>query len=522
MKKNLTLFIAFFAMISFSNAQKYAEFSDDFESYSNNDWLALNSSVWDTWSGTPGSGGDDVQVTNGDSYSGSNSIYFNAGPGPEDVVLPFGGLYERGQFVFRSMMKIPKGKSAYFNFQGATTVGVTWSAEVSFEIDSSMTFSNTTSGTMFSSNYPQNKWFEMKVYINLSKNEWHVYIDNQYQGYFSNSINKVSYLDIYPADKDASFWMDDISFIYAPPSPNNAGVDLLSSPKNGICGKNDIRAKISNNGNNELDSVRVYWSVDGVNQSPVFVTTAIDTTNSTAGNTLEVILDSVHLLSKGLHTIKVWTAYPNGVADTINFDDTLVTTLNAEVRGVKIDYDKPFQGNKGKGTLAWPDTVCASDTLTYQVIPPTGYTNAEFGKGWKVNYVNIKNNGTAPKDTLTLKPSGSKGYRLKYMADTSEGNAIFKIEISVSIGTGCDSVLEHYFFVSPLPHVDFTANDACLGKKTQFVNTSKAGAKNKYKWDFGDNTTSSFIGSSKRYSNTGVYDVSLRAIAPSGCRATIN
>lgn len=509
------------SLFTIVNGQKLKTFSDNFESYTTNAWLAQNSSVWNTWSGTPSSSGDDVRVTNSDSYSGSKSIYFSSGPGPEDVILPFGGLHQRGQFVYTSMMKIPSGKTAYFNFQGAASVGSVWAAEVSFNKDSTIVFSNNTSGTMFQSTYPQGKWFEMKIYANLTKNEWHVYIDNEYRGYFSNSINKVSFVDIYPANKDASFWVDDVSFIYASAVPNNAGIEVLTSPSNAICGKNDLKVKVVNNGTKAMDSVRVNWMVDGVAQSPVLVKSTIDTIKSSAGNTLEVTLDSVFNLKKGLHSIVAWTSFPNGIADTLNFDDTLKTTLKAEIRGGSIDYSTPFQGKKGKGTLAWPDTVCAKDTINYAVSAPSGYTNAEFGTGWKINSVNIKSNGVAPKDTLTIKPSGKTNFRLRYMSDSSESNSIFKIEISMSVGSGCDTVLTHYFFVAPLPHTSFTTNDACLGKLTRFVNTSKGGGKNDYLWNFGDNTTSRFIGTSKRYTSTGTYNVTLRATAPSGCRTTV-
>jgi PKD repeat protein len=522
MRKLLLLFGILTGFAISSNAQTIKTYTDNFESFSNNDWLAQNSSVWDSWSGTPSTTGDDVRVTNSDSYSGSKSIYFSSGPGPEDIVLPFGGLHGRGQLFYSAMMKIPKGKSAYFNFQGAVAPGTTWAVEVSMETNGGIAFSNLTSGTMFSSTYPQGKWFEMKIYVNHTKNEWHVIIDGEYKGKFTNSVNKSSFLNLYPADKDASFWVDDVTYTHYPAMPNNAGIEELVSPKAAVCGKNNIEVRVVNNGTNALDSIRVNWSVDGVKQKTIYVKSKIDTIRSTAGNTLDLKLDSVFNLSKGRHVIKAWTSHPNGVADTLNLDDTLVAVVNAEVTGAKIDYAKPFQGKKGQGTAAWPDTVCASDTINYTVVPPTGYSYADFGKDWTIKSVDIKSNGVAPKDTLTLPPKGNNGFRLRYMGDTTESNKIFKISITVGIGSGCDTTLEHYFFVSPIPHVAFTANDACLGKLTRFVNTSKGGGSNNYLWNFGDNTTSKFIGTSKRYTSTGVYAVTLRATAPSGCKAFAN
>ncbi|MBI3143247.1 MAG: PKD domain-containing protein [Bacteroidetes bacterium] len=523
MTKHFTHFLVLMAVVATANAQSGKSFSDNFESYATNAWLAQTSSVWDTWSGTPSTSGDDVRVTNSDAYSGSKSIYFSAGPGPEDVVLPFGGLHEKGQFLYRHMMKIPNAKTAYFNFQGASSVGVTWAVEINFKSNGDLVFSNLSTGTMYQTTYPQGKWFEFKMYINLTRNEWHVYIDGAYIGYFANSVNKVAFLDLYPSDKDASFWVDDVSFIYAPPSRNNAGIELLTSPTGASCGKNDVKVRVVNNGLNIIDSVRVLWSVDGKMQPPVKVKTPIDTNFSKKGNRLTVTLDSTLNLSNGTHTIKAWTAYPNGVADTINFDDTLVASLKAEIRGVDIVYGSIFQGLMGAGTSAWPDTVCVGDTLTYELTPPSGYTSADLGTGWKINYIKMEGNSKAPVDTLTTKPSGASNYLLQYVADTSEENYVFKIQISVSVGTGgCDTVLAHHFFVHPRPHTAFTPTNACDGKLVVLTNKSKGGADNKYVWDFGDNTTSKLMNTYKLYKGPGTYTVTLQATSPFGCRASVS
>lgn len=520
MRKHLVLVSALVGLATMVNGQKFKTFSDNFESYSNNAWLSSASSDWTTWSG--GSGGtDDVRVTTSDAFSGTKSIYFSPGPGSEDVVLPFGGLYNKGQFVYKSMMKIPSSKSAYFNFQGASAVGTTWAIEVTFNTNRTVEFSNQGSGTIFTTNYPQGQWFEIKIYVNLTRNEWHVYIDDVYQGRFSNSINRVSFLDIYPIDNNSSFWVDDVSFIYAPPTPNNAGIEFLTSPTNAVCGTNDLKVRVVNNGANRIDSMRVNWSVDGKLQSPVFVTDTIDTSYSTAGHRLDVTLDSTFHLSKGLHNVKVWTSHPNGKADTLNFDDTLRTTVLAEIRGVGLTRSSLFQGNWGAGTAAWPDTVCVYDTITYGVAPPTGYTNADLGTGWTIKKVKIESNGLSPADTQTIKSSGSANYRLRYVADSSESDSIFKVDISVSVGPGgCDTVLTRYFYVSKLPHVAFDVRDTCLGEVMVFNNRSNGATKNKYFWRYGDNTSDRNLNGYKLYNNAGTYDVTLTATAPSGCRAT--
>ena len=54
-----------------------------------------------------------------------------------------------------------------------------------------------TSGTNFSATYPNGQWFELKFVIDLSMNNWEVFVDNVSQGSFANTINQISSIDLY-------------------------------------------------------------------------------------------------------------------------------------------------------------------------------------------------------------------------------------------------------------------------------------------------------------------------------------
>ncbi|MEX0965929.1 MAG: PKD domain-containing protein [Bacteroidia bacterium] len=524
MKNLVPLLIIFLGASTWLQGQAYKSYHDDFESYTVNSWLAQSSPAWTTWSGVHGSGGDDVEVTNSDAASGTKSIYFNAGPGPEDVVLPFGGEYTRGQFLFSANFKVPVNKSAYFNFQADVTTGVTWAMEVNMETDGDIIFSNLTSGTMFSATIPNDRWFEIKLYVHLSVNRWHVYIDGEYLGYFSNAINRIASLDLYPVDNNSSFWVDDVSFIYAPPSPDNAGIMELTRPlKPTPCGDHDLKVNVQNNGNNRLDSVEVHWTLDGVSQTPVNVTTAIDTPGSSSGHELEVTLGTNISFGSTPRDIKVWTVLPNGVADTINFDDTLETSVTAVLRGTGITRESPFQGRTAAGTASSPDTVCVGDTLTYGISPPTGFTNADLGTDWIISNLEIERNpGIPPVDTVTLPPTSNTNARLRYVADTSEANELFKMEITVELtSVGCDTVLTHYFFVAPVPVADFSVSDVCDRDLVIFTNNTTGPGTMTYRWDFGNNSSSTFQNPIRVYSTPGTYQVELEATNSFGCMSSI-
>ncbi|HTO15807.1 MAG TPA: hypothetical protein VLZ83_08550, partial [Edaphocola sp.] len=71
---------------------------------------------------------------------------------------------------------------------------------------------------------------------------------------------------------------------------NNAGIPDLVAPTNFCASAQDIKVKVRNYGSNVLNTLQVQWSLDGVMQTPVNITTPIDTPGSALGNDLTVTL----------------------------------------------------------------------------------------------------------------------------------------------------------------------------------------------------------------------------------------
>ena len=107
----------------------------------------------------PAAGAQDVQVTDNNAFSGSNSIYLNStaatGGGPQDVVLEFGELFDEGDFMLSANFYVNNNTGGYFNFQAETTIGETWSMDCFMNDDGSIEFSTGGGGTVFlESTYP--------------------------------------------------------------------------------------------------------------------------------------------------------------------------------------------------------------------------------------------------------------------------------------------------------------------------------------------------------------------------------
>ena len=127
---------------------------------------------------------DDADVVNINASSGDLSLYFEAlgTGGPQDVILPFGAgvPYTYGFFEFSANFFVNQGTGAYFNFQAENTPGTTWSLDVQMDATGNISFQNGGGATIFlTSTYPMNTWFEIKTVVDLTNNNWEIFIDNQ-------------------------------------------------------------------------------------------------------------------------------------------------------------------------------------------------------------------------------------------------------------------------------------------------------------------------------------------------------
>ena len=273
MKKIFTLSTALLLVGSVFSQGTSVSFCDDFDSYQNGDPIAATSSDWETWgsitSPTPPYV-DDADVTNILSNSGDFSLYFEAvgAGGPQDVVLPFGSgtPYTIGDFEFSANFFVNQGTGAYFNFQAENTPGTTWSLDVQMDATGNISFQNGGGATIFlTSTYPMNTWFEIKTVVDLTNNNWEIFIDNQSQGSFTNTVNKIASLDLYPITGH-QFYVDDVCYSYTPAVLENLNAQVSSvAPITGLTGQTtNPSVEIRNLGLTNITSFDVDFEYNGL------------------------------------------------------------------------------------------------------------------------------------------------------------------------------------------------------------------------------------------------------------------
>ena len=244
-----------------------------FDTYNHGDPIAETASNWNSWgelmSGLTAPFIDDVPVDSNFSYSGSNSLYLFSGPtqGNQDIILPFGSVapYELGIFEFSAMFWVEDMSGAYFNFQAENTPGITWSLDIKMDLGVFIA-ENTGSGINYiTSTHPENQWFELKVVCDLTNNNWEIFIDNLSLGTFTNTVNKVASLDLYPI-AGHSFYVDDICWSHTPPSLENLNAQVSSvDPITGLTGQDRWPSvEVRNLGLNNITSFDVEFLYNGI------------------------------------------------------------------------------------------------------------------------------------------------------------------------------------------------------------------------------------------------------------------
>ena len=114
--------------------------------------------------------------------------------------------------------------------------------------------------------------------------------------------------------------------------PNDAGIASIDSPINFFAGQEDITVTLRNFGTNQLTSATINWTLNGVAQTPYSWTGLLDTTTSAARET-QVTLGSQNFQNGVPYSIAAWTTMPNGVADTINNNDSSSVVVQAALAG---------------------------------------------------------------------------------------------------------------------------------------------------------------------------------------------
>ena len=322
--KKTTLFIASVILCGTSFAQL---FSDNFDSYPAGAFLGPQSTTWSTWSGAEG-GAEDVAITNNNASSAPNSIYLAstaANGGPQDVVLKFGQVYNSGIFTLQSDFYINAGKNAYFNIQGAATIGQLWALNVNMDAGQVMIDDGVTPNLAIGS-YTDATWFTLKIEANLTLHVWKAYVNGNLIGTWVNGVNTVASSDFFPV-QNSQFFVDNVSFDHQTYTLPNLNAMIANVNMGGeIAGQNVVpKVQVINAGATAITSFDVNLAYNSQNYP--FSVTGV---NIASIGTYTVNMPA-NVLVPGNQTYTATISNINGGNDDIAGDNTLSGQINPVV-----------------------------------------------------------------------------------------------------------------------------------------------------------------------------------------------
>ncbi|HYG14401.1 MAG TPA: hypothetical protein VEC12_01530, partial [Bacteroidia bacterium] len=415
MKKISTAILLF--TVSCICAYSQTIFNDDFDSYPSNDYLGPNSPYWTTWTNSDG-GPDDVMVADNNSYSGSNSLYFDSpgGSGPQDVVLDFGGIYSSGRFKYSMKMYVTSGTNAYFNFQSGSFPGAGWAMEINW--NSGGTF-NIIAGGSLSGSYPMDTWFEVMYDMDLTNDKWEMFIDGVSRGTFTNT-SSVSFVDIYPNIGPCEFWIDDVSFCTNNACNPELSIDAVAIDPNPVCTHKPADVTVSVTNHSTFPAKNMTLVVD---IGPNRLSQLIDLKNMPGGEDTTFTVSGLFKSTVAGSNLPVSAI--NIQSDINPANDTAKTTINinpspsgaAMIKGTPFNTPRP----SSLGVKVDPDILAWPDVGNYELTPPIGYTNSAYNSTWEITGVNVtySTGATVPSSYYSFSaPAGSSNGKIVFTPDT--------------------------------------------------------------------------------------------------------
>lgn len=346
MKKLVPLF---FALLLLPGAMSFAQsFQDDFEGYPADAYVGLTSPDWRTWSAAGEGTTEDARVSQEQAFSGLQSMKLfstSTSGGPMDIVLPFGEAYTDGTLTYGMKMFVVGGTGAYFNFQANQTIGQVWAADFYFRQTGTldMTTGSTNQG---SASFPHDEWFDVKAVLDLTNNDWQIFINEEKVAGFSNVNNRVAAINLFPVNPSgiSTFYVDDVYFNYEPFIQPDLDVSLfaLTTKTKNIAGNSQaFRVTLRNLGLETIESALVTWT-DGTDA----YTDTLESLGLLSGQDY-IFTHSASLVTKeGTSSYSVTIHQINGGDDQNPNNDT----RNISVTGVVPAPHKRVIAEEGTGT----------------------------------------------------------------------------------------------------------------------------------------------------------------------------
>jgi len=144
-----------------------------------------------------------------------------------------------------------------------------------------------------------------------------------------------------------------IAKFFFDPYQTDAGILSILNPDTAFCtGSDSIKVMLKNFGNNELDAVKINWSVNNKLQTPYTWSGKLNS------DTISIVSIGSYSFQAGTYIIKAWTSNANGVTDSLPGNDSATSIITSKA------YPLAIVGKTA--------TICAGTIDSLGSIPTSG------------------------------------------------------------------------------------------------------------------------------------------------------
>lgn len=196
----------------------------------------------------------------------------------------------------------------------------------------------------------------------------------------------------------------------------------------------------------------------------------------------------------------------------------LTVTVKPRPTGADVVKGPVFNGQFRIGDNTAPDVTEVGKTIMYELVPPTGYTNAGHGSTWIINSIVARTRYgklVPATEYIVVPPSNGIKGSVSFTPKSIWIDSFITFSMNFSdLGPHlCDSTIKRTLVVAPAPRPNFiTPATICLGDEMLFDNTTFNHSGNAtYTWYFGNGDSSDNQSPVYKYKTSGVFQVHLVA-----------
>jgi len=272
------------------------------------------------------------------------------------------------------------------------------------------------------------------------------------------------------------------------------------------------------------DTISFYLTFDGKSEF-TFKKGLFRSSNSDLNILCNGINDKLFSSGGGLYKSYSWDGQVIYETMCLSEPSIIRAFINPTPQDAGVIPHSSFSGVVKKGTSTNPDEAGYKHPLVYELVPPAGHVNSDFGVSWTVSTATFHTSSGVLVDTgiaSQISAMTNEPVILIVEVDSLWADSILFLNMKVSqTGLNCDTAIDRYFRISKTIAPNFINSTPCLNTVINFTNTSSTKKDVAFKWDFDDGKSDTGTDGRHSFSKNKTYYVKLISVNVYGVSDTV-